>query len=87
MPVSTRKKSPAKEEYSESISACNKCTTSVYYEKSLTKNLGDYNSAKITVGITLPINPTKEDIVQIKSTIEIADDIVTKELEVQVKDL
>ena len=56
---------------------------SVYYEKSLTKNLGDYNSAKITVGITLPINPTEEVLASVKSTIEIADNIVTEELKVQ----
>ena len=60
---------------------------SVYYEKSLTKNLGDYNSAKITVGITLPINPTEEVLASVKSTIEIADNIVTEELKVQVADL
>ena len=61
------------------------CT--VYYETSLTKNMGNYESAKVTVGVTLPISPTKEEIVQIKSTIEMADSIVTEELEVQLKEL
>lgn len=60
------------------------CT--VYYEKSLTKNMGNYESAKVTVGVTLPISPTKEEIVQIKTTIEQADAIVTEELEVQLKE-
>lgn len=61
------------------------CT--VYYEKSLTKNMGNYESAKVTVGVTLPINPTREEIAQIKTTIETADNIVTEELEVQLKEL
>ena len=59
----------------------------VYYEKSVTKNLGNYESAKITVGVTLPIKPTKEEIAAITETLEIGDEIVTKELEIQVKEL
>nr|DAO11059.1 MAG TPA: hypothetical protein [Caudoviricetes sp.] len=59
----------------------------VYYEKSLTKNLGNYESAKITVGVTLPINPTSEEVDAINKTIEIADRITTEELELQVKEL
>lgn len=60
---------------------------SVYYEKSLTKNLGNYESAKITVGVTLPFSPSKEDIANAEKTIQIADDIVTAELELQLKEL
>ena len=59
----------------------------VYYEKSVTKNLGNYESAKITVGVTLPMNPTKEEVAAINKTIEVADAIVTEELEVQVKEI
>lgn len=59
----------------------------VYYEKSVTKNLGNYESAKVTVGVTLPICPTKEEIAEIKETFEIGDEIVTKELEIQLKEL
>ena len=59
----------------------------VYYEKSVTKNLGNYESAKVTVGVTLPISPTKEEIALITETLEIGDDIVTKELEIQLKEL
>lgn len=59
----------------------------IYYEKSVTKNLGNYESAKVTVGVTLPINPSKEEISHIKKTIEIGDEIVTEELEVQLKEL
>lgn len=63
----------------------NGCT--VYYEKSVTKNLGNYESAKVTVGVTLPVNPTDSEIAEIKKTLEIGDEIVTKELEIQLKDL
>lgn len=59
----------------------------VYYEKSVTKNLGNYESAKVTVGVTLPIQPTDEEVALIKKTLEIGDEIVTKELEVQLKEL
>ena len=61
------------------------CT--IYYEKSVTKNLGNYESAKVTVGVTLPINPSSEEIAEIKKTLEIGDNIVTDELEVQLKEL
>ena len=59
----------------------------VYYEKSVTKNLGNYESAKVTVGVTLPVNPTSEEVAAIKKTLEIGDNIVTEELEVQLKEL
>ena len=59
----------------------------VTYEKSLTKNLGNYESAKITVAVTLPVDPTPDEISVIKKTLEIADGIVTEELEIQVKEL
>lgn len=59
----------------------------VTYEKSLTKNLGNYESAKITVAVTLPIDPTPDEVAVIKKTLEVADSIVTDELEVQVKEL
>lgn len=64
-----------------------KSDTSVYYEKSLTKNLGNYESARVTVGVTLPINPTGSDVAAVKATIEVADNIVTDELEIQLKEL
>lgn len=59
----------------------------IYYEKSVTKNLGNYESAKVTVGVTLPIQPTDEEVTLIKKTLEIGDEIVTKELEIQLKEL
>lgn len=59
----------------------------IYYEKSVTKNLGNYESAKVTVGVTLPIQPTDDEVTLIKKTLEIGDEIVTKELEIQLKEL
>lgn len=64
-----------------------KSDASVYYEKSLTKNLGNYESARVTVGVTLPINPSSSEVASVKATIEVADEIVTDELEVQLKEL
>ena len=61
------------------------CT--VYYEKSVTKNLGNYESTKVTVGVTLPINPTEEEKAEINRTLEIADYLVTDELTIQLKEL
>lgn len=60
---------------------------SVYVEKSVTKNMGDYNSAKIVVGVTLPINPTKEILAEAKRTIDVAVELVDKEVTTQVEAL
>lgn len=59
----------------------------IYYEKSVTKNLGNYESAKVTVGVTLPVKPTDEEVALIKETLEVGDEIVTRELEIQLKEL
>ena len=59
----------------------------IYYEKSVTKNLGNYESAKVTVGVTLPIDTTDEEVALVKKTLELGDNIVTEELEVQLKEL
>lgn len=59
----------------------------VYIEKSITKNLGDYNSAKISVGITLNVNPTDEDVAAAQAAIKIASELVDIEIDNQLKDL
>lgn len=82
MPVTTKKKTAG---VSPDVSVQEEGY--VYYEKSLTKNLGDYNSAKVTIGVTLPINPTKDTLAKIESTFEIADKMITKELEIQISDV
>ncbi len=40
----------------------------VHVEKSFTKNLGDYNSAKVTVGLTMPVGATAADFERAKVT-------------------
>lgn len=64
------------------VGGCN-----IYYEKSVTRNLGNYNSSKITVGVTLPVNPTDDEIAEIKKTLEKGDEIVTEEISIQLKEL
>lgn len=59
----------------------------VYVEKGVTKNMGDYNSARVTVGITLPLEPTDQEIADAVKTITIASDLLDAELEKQVADL
>lgn len=76
-----------RDESSDVVKTLREGNNNVYYEKSVTKNLGNYESAKVTVGVTLPISPTKDEVALIKKTIEVADEIVTEELEVQLKEL
>ena len=85
MPKSSKPKTEV--ETTEVVRELREGRNNVYYEKSLTKNLGNYESAKITVGVTLPINPTDDEVALIKKTLEIGDEIVTEELEVQLKEL
>lgn len=59
----------------------------VYYEKSVTKNMGDFNSARVTVGIELPIEHTENDVTNVRVTIKLLDKMVTKELERQIEEL
>lgn len=77
----------AKSTSSDVVKELREGRNNVYYEKSVTKNLGNYESAKVTVGVTLPISPTEDEIALIKETLEIGDEIVTKELEIQLKEL
>ena len=81
MPKKTETKS------TDSVKELRSGNCTIYYEKSLTKNLGNYESAKITVGVTLPVSPTADEIAVIKDTLEVGDEIVTKELEIQLKEL
>lgn len=69
----------------EPISLVARSIGSVTIEKSVTKNMGNYNSAKVTVGMTLPIEPTPEEVEQAKSTIKIVNEILDNELEFQVE--
>lgn len=82
-----KKLSRSEDETSEVVKSMRVGNCNVYYEKSITKNLGNYESAKVTVGITLPIDPTDEELKMVQTTFEKADEVVTKELEIQLKDL
>lgn len=59
----------------------------VIVEKGITKNLGDYNSAKVTVSIQIPLGATAKDIADSKTALAIAHEIVDNELAKQVKEL
>lgn len=85
MPKSSKPKTEV--ETTEVVRELREGRNNVYYEKSLTKNLGNYESAKITVGVTLPISPTDDEVALIKKTLEVGDEIVTEELEIQLKEL
>lgn len=85
MPKSSKPKTEV--ESTEVVRELREGRNNVYYEKSLTKNLGNYESAKITVGVTLPISPTDDEVALIKKTLEVGDEIVTEELEIQLKEL
>lgn len=52
----------------------------VYVEKSFTQNLGDFNSAKITVGVVLPLNPSGELLEDVHDAITVAINVVDDRL-------
>lgn len=59
----------------------------VYFEKSVTVSIGDHEFAKVTVGIQTPVNPTKDDLANIETTIAKLDEVVAKEIEWQLENL
>ena len=61
--------------------------SSINYEKKVTVNLGDYNSVSIKVGVTLPLNPTKEMLENVDETIEVAIELVENKVESLIEDL
>ena len=56
----------------------------VYVEKSVTKNMGDYNSARVSIGMTVPVDPTDDELNKLHEAatigIEIVDELLTKEI-------
>lgn len=58
----------------------------VYMEKSVTKNLENYNSAKVSVGITVQVNPTKEELKEIEATISVINDVLDTEMLRQIQE-
>ena len=59
----------------------------VYIEKGVTKNMGEYNSARVTVGVSLPFGATKADIDAANASITVAIELVDKRLEEEVEKL
>ena len=59
----------------------------VTVSKGFTKNLGEYNSTRYEVSITVPINPTKEELAEAKSTVRIVTELCDEELENILADL
>ena len=59
---------------------------SVYMEKSITEKVGD-GYAKVTVGVMLPINYTREDLRKVEKSIRVVDDIIDDELELQLDEI
>lgn len=57
----------------------------VYVEKGVTKNMGDYNSARVTIGMMLPIDYTPEELAKAKKAISIANEIIENRLEKEVE--
>lgn len=56
----------------------------VYVEKSITKNMGEYNSARVTIGMTVPIGATKQDIIDAEVTIDKVNSKIEKLIEEEV---
>lgn len=59
----------------------------VYVEKGVTKNMGDYNSAKVTIGMMLPLDYTPEDLKKAEKAISVIDKIIVARLEAEVDEL
>lgn len=59
----------------------------VEIEKGFTKNMGDFNSAKVSVRVRLPLNPTREDFASVKATIRKVETIVESEITTQLAQL
>lgn len=59
----------------------------VYYEKGLTKSIGSFEFARITVGLWLPLNPTRQEITDASKTIRVADNLIDKEIDEQLNAL
>lgn len=59
----------------------------VHIEKGITKNIGDFNSARITIGMTLPLNYTNQDLKEARKALVVVSDIIDAEMEHQIEEL
>lgn len=87
MPAPKSKKAPVKKAKGTSTPAKVESRPEhyVYMEKSMTKNLGDYNSTRISVGLTVQVDPTPEELKALKKTVSIVNDVLDAEIEEQAK--
>ena len=56
MPTLPSKKSKTADKVSGELTSTSGVISHVTVEKSLTKNLGNYNSARVSISVTLPVN-------------------------------
>lgn len=61
--------------------------SAVTVEYGLTKNLGDYNSLRIMASVTLPLQPSKEDLEKAKESIKVAYDVVEEFVNIKVAEV
>lgn len=59
----------------------------IYIEKGITKNMKDFNSARVTVGLTLPIGFSDEQLKQAKEEAQVVIEVVDKILQNEVDGL
>jgi hypothetical protein len=57
----------------------------VYFEKGVTKALGDYGFAKVKIGVELPINHTPAMLREASKTIDALDKLVTVSMDEQLE--
>lgn len=59
----------------------------VDYSIGFTKNMGTFNSLKVQIGITLPVDPTDEELEEAKSTMVVAKSLVSTKLSDDIDEL
>ena len=74
---------PKVEPIEEEILVDNADRNKVYVERSITKNLGDYNSVKIAIGVTMGVNPSKQELVDVKNAITKISTLIDNEMDEQ----
>lgn len=84
MPDFTKNKSTRKGEGSD-VSVTPKAKVTI--EKSVTKNLGDYNSCRVSVAITADVTPDKVVIGEINKTVQVLNELIDLELDTQLAEI
>lgn len=59
----------------------------VYVEKGVTKNMDNFNSARVSIGMLLPIDYTDVDLAKAKEAIEVIDEIIVNRLADEIDEL